>query len=513
MQGLIKSGVIIFAILAFNSVVASANPVLSLYETNNVILQQDSLRISLLVNALQSQKEELGNNPADSLEIFKNLGLISAELTHPKEASEYVHKYIKGSADISILNKDSFAQISGSQEFQELKNEYVVKINILIFIYLYIVLIGFFFAILINFKKDSDKVSNLLIGGFVIVHSIFILDFTIYASNVRYVYPHTFLMSASIALLYGPLLYFYFKRINQQYRFKRGDLLHLLPTAVLLIILIPLYSISAQEKLNILFDISALYTKQYFFYVIFIPKLSSYIIYGVLIGRLYFNKKNKLSFPKDTVLIKWKSNIYYMHIMYLISYGFYGLATQINFSGSEIIYHSQIIAMSLTVLYIAKMAYLQPKVLHFKSFILNGNGLSKYLKSGLTPSLSEELKDALVSLLQDYKVYRDNSISLESLSEKLNTTRHNTSQIINEHFGMNFFELINKFRIEEATNLLLEDTNGNFNIIDIAYEVGYNNKVTFNKAFKKETSLTPTQFIESIKNQSDQHFINNFKRA
>lgn len=499
MQGLIKSGLIICALLFFNVMVAMANPVLSMFDYYSFTPEQDSIRSSLLLNALNDYEEELKENPADSLEIFKNLGLISAELNHPEEAFDYASRYIKNSTDISILNKDSFTQINDSQEFQDLKSEYLVKGNILIFIYLYIVLIGFFFAIIINFKKGSDKISNLLIGGFVMVHSIFIIDFAIYASNVRYVYPHTYLMSASIALLYGPLLYFYFKRINQQYKFKIRDLLHLLPTVVLLIILIPFYSISAKEKLNIIFDLSTHYTKQDFFYVVFIPKLSSYIIYGFLIGRLYFSKKSNLSFPKDAVLNKWKSNIYYMHIMYLISYFFYGLATQINFSGSEIIYHTQIIAMSLTVLYIAKMAYLQPKVLNYESFMLNG-GLSKYLKSGLTPSLSEELKYQLITLLKDEKVYRDNSISLESLSEKLNTTRHNASQIINEHFDMNFFELINKFRIEEATDLLLEDTNGNLNIIDIAYEVGYNNKVTFNKAFKKATSLTPTQFIDSVKN-------------
>ena len=501
MQGLIKSGVIICAVMAFNISVASANPVLSLYDTNNVIFQQDSVRTGLLLDALNAYKEELRDNPKDSLEIFKNLGLISAELNRPEEAFEYTSRYIKNSADISILNKDSFTQISESQEFKNLKSEYLVKGNILIFIYLYIVLIGFFFAIVINFKKGSDKISNLLIGGFVMVHSIFIIDFAIYASNVRYVYPHTYLMSASIALLYGPLLYFYFKRINQQYKFKIRDLLHLLPTAALLMFLIPFYSISAKEKLNIIFDISTVYTKRDFFYVIFIPKLSSYIIYGVLIGRLYFNRKSNLSFPKDAILKKWKRNIYYMHILYLISYFFYGMAAQINFSGSgsEIIFHSQIIAMSLTVLYIAKMAYLQPKVLNYESFMLNG-GLSKYLHSGLTPSFSEELKDQLMTLLKDEKVYRDNSINLETLSVKLNTTRHNTSQIINEHFDMNFFELINKFRIEEAINLLLEDANGNLNIIDIAYEVGYNNKVTFNKAFKKATSLTPTQYIDSIRN-------------
>jgi YesN/AraC family two-component response regulator len=150
------------------------------------------------------------------------------------------------------------------------------------------------------------------------------------------------------------------------------------------------------------------------------------------------------------------------------------------------------------------MAYLQPKVFNYKSFILNNSivGVSKYLKSGLTPSLSVELKEELINLFTVQKVYRDSSLNLETLSEKLNTTRHNTSQIINEHFDMNFFELINKFRIDEAIDLLIEDKNGNLNIIDIAYEVGYNNKVTFNKAFKKTTSLTPTEFIDSVKKGS-----------
>jgi len=64
---------------------------------------------------------------------------------------------------------------------------------------------------------------------------------------------------------------------------------------------------------------------------------------------------------------------------------------------------------------------------------------------------------------------------------------------------MNFFNLINKFRIEEAREILRNDINKNLNIIDVAYDVGFNNKVTFNKAFKEETSLTPTQYIKSLR--------------
>ena len=80
------------------------------------------------------------------------------------------------------------------------------------------------------------------------------------------------------------------------------------------------------------------------------------------------------------------------------------------------------------------------------------------------------------------------------LANRLNTTRHNASQVINEHFDMSFHELVNKYRIEEAMEILQDDSKQKWNIIDIAYEVGYNNKVTFNKAFKKETDLTPSQF-------------------
>ena len=84
------------------------------------------------------------------------------------------------------------------------------------------------------------------------------------------------------------------------------------------------------------------------------------------------------------------------------------------------------------------------------------------------------------------------------LSERLGTSRHNTSQIINEHFNMNFFELINKYRIAEALEIIKEDSNNNLSMIDVAYEVGYNNKVTFNKSFKKYAFSTPTQFLKSL---------------
>jgi len=502
MHHLIKIGILFYAILFSYNVDASADPILTLYEMEDDQARLDSIRRNTLRNALIAYKAELEDHPADSVEIFKNIGLISAELNLPKDAFEYTQKYIRNSADISVLGRDSYNQIKDTDEYASLKDTYLVRVDVLTIIYFFIAIVGFFFAVIVNFKKDSDRVSNLLLGGFVTVHSLFILDFALFDSNLTFIYPHTYLMSVSVALLYGPLLYFYFKKISQRYRFKPVDALHLVPSLFLLVVLVPIYMFSPEEKIKLILGTSTLISKRDFFILGFVMKLSSYIIYGFFIGKLYFNKESQVSLVSDNVFMKWKRNIYYIHIVYIVSYAAYGMSHGIIFDyDSDFIVHSQVLAMSLMVMYISQMAYLNPKVLSIYGFDVNGIGVSnKYLKSGLTESLSEELKGELITLFTVDKVYRDSAINLDTLSEKLNTTRHNASQIINEHFDMNFFELINKFRIEEAVNLLEEDKNGNLNIIDIAYEVGYNNKVTFNKAFKKSTSLTPTQFIESIKN-------------
>ncbi len=65
---------------------------------------------------------------------------------------------------------------------------------------------------------------------------------------------------------------------------------------------------------------------------------------------------------------------------------------------------------------------------------------------------------------------------------------------------MSFFEYINSLRVEEAKLLLKQTSKKQLTVIEIAYMVGFNNKVSFNSTFKKITGQTPSEFRNGLVN-------------
>ncbi|MGI9550609.1 MAG: helix-turn-helix domain-containing protein, partial [Aurantibacter sp.] len=406
----------------------------------------------------------------------------------------YLEKYLRQEFETSIFLNEGLQNIQDTVPFQELRQKYEPRFSIWSFIYLYVALIGFYIAVIINFNKKIDATARLLIGAFIFIHSFFILHISLNITNYQYEFPHSYLMSTVFSFLYGPLLYFYFKRITQKYGLKKRDLLHLLPTALFLIYIIPIYSLTAAEKLDLMLERTSIGMNpgdSRHLTLLVLLKLASLIVYGYFIRKVYLSSKKSKELSTENY--NWQKNIYTIHILYIAAYSVYGVLISSQQLSSGFAYHTPIVFMAFMVLYVGYSANVQPNV--FSGLYSFDNRLFfKYEKSGLTESLSKELRENLLRLFNEEKIYKESDISLESLASRLNTTRHNASQVINEHFKVSFHELINKYRIQEAQKILNSDYQKNFNIIDIAYEVGYNNKVTFNKAFKKVTHLTPSEF-------------------
>jgi AraC-like DNA-binding protein len=122
--------------------------------------------------------------------------------------------------------------------------------------------------------------------------------------------------------------------------------------------------------------------------------------------------------------------------------------------------------------------------------------LMKYMKSTLQDTDKNSILLKIETEMVANKYYLSNLASLEGLSKTIIESKHNVSQVINEKLNMNFFEVLAKYRVEEAKRIILADHHKKVTIEDLADQVGYNSKSSFNTAFKKFTGMTPSEFRE-----------------
>jgi AraC-like DNA-binding protein len=118
----------------------------------------------------------------------------------------------------------------------------------------------------------------------------------------------------------------------------------------------------------------------------------------------------------------------------------------------------------------------------------------KYEKSRISPEQAEKYLKKLLHFMETEKPYLDPNISLHGLSENLMIPDHYMSQIINTKLKLNFYDFINNYRIEEAKRIFTNSKQEHLTVLEVAYEVGFNSKSAFNRAFKKTTHVTPSEF-------------------
>lgn len=121
----------------------------------------------------------------------------------------------------------------------------------------------------------------------------------------------------------------------------------------------------------------------------------------------------------------------------------------------------------------------------------------------LQPDEMRELKVRLDKLLSDEKLFMEPDLDLANLAKRLLISMNDLSFLINEGYGVNFFTLINRCRIQEAKRLLLSPAHRHLSILGIAYEVGFTSKTTFNTTFKKQVGQTPTAYVKTADKPED----------
>ena len=141
-------------------------------------------------------------------------------------------------------------------------------------------------------------------------------------------------------------------------------------------------------------------------------------------------------------------------------------------------------AMVVFIYYIGYLGFSSSKLMDG----LKPNG--KYRSTTLTNAASEHIFEKLSLYLEQHKPYLNPEMRQPQLAQELSLTTHQLSQVINKRAQMSFPDLVNSYRVNEAKALILKGERS----IDVAYAVGFNNKTSFYKAFKRFTGLTPNEF-------------------
>jgi AraC-like DNA-binding protein len=126
---------------------------------------------------------------------------------------------------------------------------------------------------------------------------------------------------------------------------------------------------------------------------------------------------------------------------------------------------------------------------------------SKYASANLSPS-ETVLHDKLIAAMEDGQ-YRIPSLTIATLASQLDTQEHRLRALINKQLGhRNFSSFLNGYRISEAKAKLADRALVDLPILTIAMDLGYGSLAPFNRAFRAETGLTPSDFRKAAIDQN-----------
>jgi AraC-like DNA-binding protein len=93
------------------------------------------------------------------------------------------------------------------------------------------------------------------------------------------------------------------------------------------------------------------------------------------------------------------------------------------------------------------------------------------------------------------RAYRQEGLTIAALAAQLELPEYRLRQLINEGLGYrNFNAFLNRYRLDDAKAALSDPGQRDVPILTIAMDAGFQSIGPFNRAFKADTGLTPTEF-------------------
>lgn len=364
-----------------------------------------------------------------------------------------------------------------------------------------------FFAILILQKKKAlhDKILifwlvylGIYTGSYALLSDTLFTDYHLLSASF-----------ISLLMLHGPFLYLYISAlIDEEFQFRAKHLLHFVPFVLfnLFIFASPLFpEIAKTIRLD---HAEGVHGSPFLFNFFLLLTALSGPVYFMLSIRLFrildINIFNNFSTTENINLDWLRKLVYTFGVIWTVLIIFATLHHAFQLFSWIFCTNGLFLSLSFFILLIGYFGLKQTEI-----FVQLPNNNVKYITEPKTKYanviLNKEEAESHLNKIREYmtaeKPYLDADFTLPELAAKLDIPSHQLSRVINEQLGLNFFDFINQYRIEEVKAKMANPKYDHLSLLGIAFESGFNTKSAFNRVFKKLTEMTPSQYKKQLESR------------
>lgn len=305
-----------------------------------------------------------------------------------------------------------------------------------------------------------------------------------------------------VELLIAPLMYFYVTTLlNPKFKLRVKDILHFIPFiasqgySFFIFFLVFSYD-SIAEKDHIAES----------FYFNFVKNTEDYLVLFSIAGYLagcYFKLKKYRQWIENTTSDNTYPNLNWLRNMLILSMVL-GIFLLINLASDALLnlnvsyfFHWQVYYIFITSLiyYFGFVGYMQPEFQAETSEDHTRNNETEKLSSEDIGEIQSRLRKAI----NNDKVFLNPTINIKELANILDVSQNKLSYVINMSFKKKFRDWINHYRVEEVKMKLNDEKYKHMSILGIALECGFNSEASFYRLFRKNTGLSPNEYIRQSK--------------
>ena len=377
--------------------------------------------------------------------------------------------------------------------------------------------IGLLVSIILVGVNKVQSYSNFLLSLSLFSVTLFTLTSALLINHAIFQVPHLFRINMPLHYLVAPCAYLYVRSVlYQENNFRRYDWLHFVPFILHTIELFPFLSHSAAYKLEylqqLLVDVDGV-TKQkegmlpdYYHPVIKFMLGSFYVLLQWQLIRRFNHQTTTSYIQTHKQLITW------LKVFTLLNTLLYPPVLIAMFLPLPIIPLTIFIVVSL-----GSYLLITSTILFFRPYILYGlaepcstfrpempqeqeEAPAAVIESpervySLMVEKRQEYRQKVEAYMEQYQPFLKKGYSIKDLVLEVEIPQHHLSSLINQEYGINFNDFINRYRVEYAKSKLKQPDWRHLTLEGIAMEAGFNNRTTFFRAFTKLTGLSPSKYI------------------